>query len=253
MRAKDLVTRALCEAASLAAPGPKPGRRVLLYHSIAPPAAGDRIGLTVAPAAFAAQMRELRADPRLTTAALDAPAEPGCSVAVTLDDGYADSLTAAAPVLSALSIPFAVFVVAAFTGRERGYLDLAQLRELAAVPGCLIGSHGLEHRALRTLADDALREELSGSRRTLEDQLGRPVTTISYPYGSVDRRVRDAARAAGYALGVCSRTDVNGPDRDPLLLCRTEILTQDPPRLFRQKVYGAWDWHRLRHADPGAA
>jgi hypothetical protein len=87
----------------------------------------------------------------------------------------------------------------------------------------------------------------------LEDLLGRPVIALAYPHGSVDHRVRQAAAAAGYQLGACSRSDVNTAGRDPLLLCRTEVVGADSQRVFSQKLNGAWDWTRWRSPDPASA
>jgi peptidoglycan/xylan/chitin deacetylase (PgdA/CDA1 family) len=92
--------------------------------------------------------------------------------------------------------------------------------------------------------------ELVSSKKYIEDLIGGPVTTMSYPFGAVDRRVRDAVKRAGYLLAVCSRFDINDASRDPLLLCRTEITGNDSVRVFKQKLHGDWDWYRWRRRDP---
>jgi peptidoglycan/xylan/chitin deacetylase (PgdA/CDA1 family) len=174
-------------------------------------------------------------------------------VAVTFDDGYRDNLTVAAPVLQQHRIPFTVFVCTGFMRDASGnFLTSAELRELAALPGVTIGSHGATHTPLTGLDDQALRNELVASKSELEDATGRAVNAISYPHGAVDRRVRDAAAAAGYKIGACSRFDINDATRDPLLLCRTDIHGNDSVRVFRQKLRGDWDWYRWRSTDPAA-
>jgi hypothetical protein len=52
-----------------------------------------------------------------------------------------------------------------------------------------------------------LLDEVGGSRRWLEDVLGREVTSFCYPSGLHDRRAARAAAAAGYTL---ARTTMNG-------------------------------------------
>jgi len=126
---------------------------------------------------------------------------------------------------------------------------LAEGRAMAAFPGVAIGSHGVTHVRLTECDDAALRRELVASRCYLEDRLGRAVTALSYPHGAVDRRVRDAAVAAGYTLGFCSRFDVNTAQRDAMLLCRTDVHGHDSLRVFRQKLDGDWDWLRWRPQD----
>jgi peptidoglycan/xylan/chitin deacetylase (PgdA/CDA1 family) len=100
----------------------------------------------------------------------------------------------------------------------------------------------VSHARLVECPDATLRNELADSRSYLEDLLQRPVTTLSYPHGAADRRVRDAAEAAGYELAACSRFGTNRGDRDPLLLLRTDIWSVDGLDVFRSKVAGNWDW-----------
>jgi len=245
----------LTEACSLRLGGrPLPGWRILLYHAV-----GTRLpheGICIAPETFRRHMEALRADPWVRIVPLADPERPGegTAVSITFDDGYRDNLLCAAPILSGLGIPFVVFVVPAYIlSRRKEYLTLPELKELASVPGCRIGSHGMNHKPLAELPPGELKRELLESRRWLEDQLGREVLAVSYPHGSASRGVREAAAEAGYALGLCSRTGVNGQDRDPLMLCRTEITSGDGSRSFRQKLYGGWDWHRFRHRDPARA
>jgi peptidoglycan/xylan/chitin deacetylase (PgdA/CDA1 family) len=176
-------------------------------------------------------------------------AVPG--IAITFDDGYLDNLKLAAPILCELSIPFTVFVVPEYIRRQSPlHLSEAALRELSTLPGCTIGSHGNTHIHLAQTDEKKLHEELRVSRLWIEEKIEKQVHSIAYPYGSANRRVRDAVKQAGYELGFCSRTGLNAPGRDLLLLCRTEVLRRDDMRLFKLKVQGAWDWHRYRHRDP---
>ena len=75
------------------------------------------------------------------------------------------------------------------------------------------------------LGDDELARELTESRATLEERLGRPCRTIAYPYGDQDRRVREAAREAGYAGGAAlDRSMALG---DPLAWPRVGLYERD--------------------------
>jgi peptidoglycan/xylan/chitin deacetylase (PgdA/CDA1 family) len=100
--------------------------------------------------------------------------------------------------------------------------------------GWEIGSHTVSHPRLTTLADRELADELTRSRQAVEDALHTPCTSLAYPYGDVDARVVEAARAAGYtAAGAL-------PDRwlhdDPLAFPRAGIYHGDDLRRFRLKV-----------------
>jgi peptidoglycan/xylan/chitin deacetylase (PgdA/CDA1 family) len=174
-----------------------------------------------------------------------------CRVAITFDDGYMDNLEVAAPILVSLGLPFTVFVTSEFVRRHKpGFLTPSALRTLASLPGARIGAHGANHISLTQCDKVTLHNELVSSRHYLQDLLGSEVRIMTYPYGAVDRRVRDAAVAAGYWLGACSLAGINLPERDPLLLARTEIISFDSERVFAQKLHGDWDWYRWRSKDP---
>lgn len=228
---------------------PLSGLRVLTYHSVGTATGPDPYGTVMDPALFRAHVATLVSwRSLLAPAPFGAPADAAPRLAVTFDDGYRDTLTTAAPLLVAQSIPFTVFVPAAHLGTPN-YLDAAGLRELAALPGAAVGAHGAGHVPLTKLGDDALARELAGSRKRLEDVLGRAVDRMSYPFGAVDARVRDAAAAAGFALAGASFYGPNLPGRDPLLLRRTEAVAWDTADDLRLKAFGSWDWFRMRQGD----
>ncbi len=225
-----------------------------MYHAVGRSVgdqAGDRYNLTFPQ--FQSQMRHLAAhypgcfvpfDSRMSNS-------DGLRIAVTFDDGYLDNLTLAAPLLVELGIPFTVFVcTGAVAERKTGFLTPEQLRELAGLPGAKIGSHSITHPLLTACDEHALKQELHGSKAYLEDLLGREVDALAYPFGAVNRRVRDAAENLGYRVGATTRFDINLPTRDPLLLSRTHIWAGDDVAIFEQKLRGDWDWLRWRHADP---
>jgi peptidoglycan/xylan/chitin deacetylase (PgdA/CDA1 family) len=86
-----------------------------------------------------------------------------------------------------------------------------QVRALARA-GMDVESHGRRHRVLQTLDDATLTDELTGSRRELEAQLGRPVRAVAYPVGrriNGELRIRAALAAAGYQLGMSNHSGVN--------------------------------------------
>lgn len=186
---------------------------VLMYHSVneVPPA--STWTLSVRPSAFDAQLRHLRQQgfTGLTFGELCRRRRTGCAlperpIVLTFDDGYADFLAEAVPVLAEHGFPATVFVTtgwlhdagrhAAGTPLDR-MLSWAQLATLAAV-GIEIGAHSHSHPQLDQLCGPRLRAELGDSRRMLEDRLGAPVPSLAYPYGYSTKRVRDVARDVGY-------------------------------------------------------
>lgn len=78
-------------------------------------------------------------------------------------------------------------------------LTINQLAELDAHPLVTVGAHTVHHPSLEQCTNAELASEFGDSKRLLELWLERSVDAVAYPYGKHDRRVRRAARAAGYS------------------------------------------------------
>jgi peptidoglycan/xylan/chitin deacetylase (PgdA/CDA1 family) len=220
-----------------------------MYHAIGSEIPDDRLGLYSLPLpSFRAQVAALSSmDIQSPVLAFSESGSAERGIAITFDDGYRDTLSAAAPILCATGLPFTVFISTDYLcSGDPLYLSPAELTELAAMPGVTIGSHGAQHMRLTDCSDKVLHEALSSSKSILEDTLQKPVTSLSYPHGAVNKRVRNAAIAAGYTLAACSKFGTNGIDRDPMLLNRIDIWSSDTMPRFRAKLAGDWDWMSWR-------
>jgi len=74
------------------------------------------------------------------------------------------------------------------------------------------------------VASEAVFEELSASRRRLEDELGHVVTHLAYPLGAYDDRVRGLMAAAGYR-SACSTRRGPSPPMKTTSLCTASPST----------------------------
>jgi peptidoglycan/xylan/chitin deacetylase (PgdA/CDA1 family) len=171
----------------------------------------------------------LRRGYRPVTAA-EALAGEGKLLHVTFDDAFT-SVHEAVPVLERLGVPATVFACTGYADDPRplGVPELAdelhahseelrtmswgELRELDGQHGIEIESHTVSHPHLPMLSDAELDEELTGSKRRLEEELGRTCRFLAYPFGDCDDRVRAAARAAGYEAAFGLPGDAGGVDR----------------------------------------
>jgi len=232
----------------------KRGNRILMYHAVGTNVHGDVRGLyNIPPERFESHMRILASFHRDHIKSLDIESicDEGSGIMITFDDGYRDNLITAAPLLVQLGIPFTVFVTTGpMLAGDKDRLSHQDLCALHSLPGVKIGAHGVSHARLAGCGNLQLKEELSKSKACLEEILQFQVDALSYPHGSVDGRVRDAAAEAGFRIGATSRFDTNVPGRDLLLLCRTDIWATDSDKVFKEKLAGYWDWRRWRHPDP---
>jgi len=217
--------------------------RVLCFHKLSRRLCWE--GTWTTPARFARAIDRLREDGwRFLTeaeylAALDAPGDAWArTIFLTFDDAYASVYTEAFPILRARGVPFHLFVVSDYAGRENDW-DLSlgraphrhatweELREMTAA-GATAGAHGAGHADLTRLDPEALRDELVRSRETISAQLGVPVRTLSYPFGRSNARVREAARAAGYAAAFSLYPRARAGHTDRFALRRDAVYVIDP-------------------------
>jgi peptidoglycan/xylan/chitin deacetylase (PgdA/CDA1 family) len=227
-----------------------------MYHSITD-TTDDPYRVTVSPVRFARQLhwlgdRRLRGVSVRELLAATAEGRAKGLVGLTFDDGYADFLDSALPLLRRHGFTATVYVLPGRLGGENGWdtagprkplLDEHGIRRISEA-GMEIGSHGLRHVPL-TEADDAeLAAETRRSRELLEEMTGRPVDGFCYPYGQVDPRAIRAVRKAGYRYA-CAIDP--GPLTGPYALPRVHIGENDTPvRLTAKRVL-----HPLRRRHPG--
>ncbi len=121
---------------------------------------------------------------------------PSSGVGIAFDDGNASDMGYVLPALSRRQLTARFFPLVGRIGTA-GYLSAHDISRLSS-KGMVIGSHGLHHRDWRTLNDRDLQNELTVSRHTLAELVGEDITEAACPFGSYDRRVLRALRAAGY-------------------------------------------------------
>ena len=217
---------------------------ILMYHQITP--APDRVfrKYAITPAEFDAQMTWVAAQGFVPIHLDDAfgptrrplPARP---IVITFDDGFQDCFDYAVPVLTAHAFTATFFVVAGLAGRRSEWLPAERgveynlmgwdsVRTLADA-GFECGAHSMTHPRLARLSADDQERELRDSRRLIEDQIGRPVRHVAYPFGSFDASVRDAADRCGYLTGCTVAPGVATTTDDPLALARIPVCGTDAP------------------------
>jgi peptidoglycan/xylan/chitin deacetylase (PgdA/CDA1 family) len=227
---------------------------ILMYHSITDRPNADTRPHAVRPGDFEEQLAYLTehrfrpitfAD---LAAALDGtgPALPERPVVLTFDDGYADFHSAALPLLERYEVPATIFVTSGWL-RDAGadaagrpldtMLSWSQVREVASA-GVEIGGHSHSHPQLDQLRDHELREELRRNKELLEDKVGRPVTTMAYPYGYSSARVRREVHRAGYRAACAVNNALTTGRHDMLALPRLTVGRSTTMGRFRKAVEG---------------
>ncbi|MBP6726000.1 MAG: polysaccharide deacetylase family protein [Thauera sp.] len=235
--------------------------RVLMYHMVSPHRPGAKFnGLRVTPEHFEAQLAWLQREGWhfFTVSELWEQWDtlPEKSVALTFDDGYADNLHNALPLLEKYNARATIYMVVDRHERDWSTAKKAhhntgelarepklsdeELQRLVASGRIEIGSHTLTHINLATTAADDKRRELAESCRLLQAQTGQAVTSFAYPFGIYANEDVALAREAGYTTAVTTidGIDARTPRPDPLQLKRIKVSGKDNMLAFVMRMRG---------------
>jgi peptidoglycan/xylan/chitin deacetylase (PgdA/CDA1 family) len=159
-----------------------------------PPGADEiRLGLTVRPEDFAAQMAWLRDNGYVTVSLYDLVAAlavgqtlPAKAVVITFDDGYGTLMDYAVPTMEQHGYTGTVFVITQLM--DEGfpqYLTWAEAEGLFA-RGWMIEPHTKTHDQLAGRGYDFQLYQMLGSLQTVEAHIGRTPRFLAYPSGQFD-------------------------------------------------------------------
>jgi len=84
-----------------------------------------------------------------------------------------------------------------------------------------VGSHTLTHPKLTKLRPTEADHEITAGKSTLEDIIGKPVTSFCYPYGAYDLSHVEMIRQAGFRVGRTTRRFNTEGSVDPLQMATT--------------------------------
>lgn len=197
----------------------RPGKEkvpILMYHSISNSTNRKFKQFTISPSLFEKQMAYLHehAYTPITVTQFVNNMSQSCSslperpVILTFDDGYADFFTDALPILKRYNFVATLYVVTGFINetsrwlkREgeatRQMLTWDQLGEISA-SDIECGAHTHHHPRLDTLPSSIAHHEIVISKKTLEDHLGKSVSSFAYPFGYYTATIQQLVQAAGY-------------------------------------------------------
>jgi peptidoglycan/xylan/chitin deacetylase (PgdA/CDA1 family) len=242
--ARSLLQAAVKRAASVA-----PRQRgvvVLLYHRVG---GGSALEIDLDPIRFADQLAEIaprvaRLGDALVALEGQAPDEPD-PVVVTFDDGTADVVDVAVPMLVAAGVPATLYLATAFVEEQREWpiggrpVSWAGLADAMSTGMLEIGSHTHSHVLLDRLPPADAAADIDRATALIEDRLGTTPLDFAYPKAvapstAVDALVRSRFRSAALAGTRPNRFGAT----DPWRLARSPIQVADGMRWFRAKLDG---------------
>ena len=244
--------------------------QILFYHRVADEHPN---GWTMSTQAFAKQIDWLRERFDLVSMAeaqarISAGRNSRPTVCITFDDGYADNMRFAVPLLLKHKIAFTYFVATdhvlggrpfphdVASGRPLAPNTVKQLCEMAEA-GVEIGGHTRSHADAGRISGYDLAHEIAGCKRDLEKTIDCKVRYFAFPYGQHRNLSTEAFRVAleaGYH-GVCSAYggyNFPGDDAfhlrrihaDPELVRLKNWLTVDPRKMRNQCDFVPGDYQK---------
>jgi peptidoglycan/xylan/chitin deacetylase (PgdA/CDA1 family) len=266
MNAAGTVVKVFAEAADTVR-RPESGLVILLYHRVG---ARTPVSVDLPIAMFDEQMAVL-AETGSTTSVDRAVDGLGSGrslsgrVAVTFDDGTADFVDTALPILERHGVPATIYVATEHIESGRWFPDSGRpvswdgLADAVSTGLVTVGSHTHTHALLDRLNADEVAQELDRSRGLIQDRIGAPADHFAYPKAlapspSAERAVRARFRSAALA-----GTRANPAGTDVHRLCRSPVQVTDRRRWFDRKLAGGMRLEdelrrvRARYRHEGAA
>jgi peptidoglycan/xylan/chitin deacetylase (PgdA/CDA1 family) len=136
------------------------------------------------------------------------PAKP---VAITFDDGFSDQLRAI-DILKKYNFKSTFYIIVGGqssdycigANKKNGgcgdsYLSWDEIKRISDSGTVEIGSHTIDHLQLSALDEASQKFQIFESKKTLEEKLGKPITSFAYPYGKFNQVSINLIRQAGYS------------------------------------------------------
>lgn len=210
---------------------------MLMYHMVSPHRKKARFNkLRVLPERFEEQLAWLQENGFqfvFASQLCDGTKLPGKTVCLTFDDGYADNLLIADPIMEKYGAVGTLYLVEDRSGgwsskkkshheddelaSEPKLTDL-QVEQMLQSGRWELGGHTVTHANLPNLDGDEAAREITDSRNRLTEQFGQELKTFAYPFGLLgDREVR-LAREAGYSAAVTTEPRIYDAAHDDLMM-----------------------------------
>lgn len=168
---------------------------------------------------------------------------------LTFDDGQADTVDVALPILRRRRIPAIQFIVSDWldtppqTGRRDGFMNRDDVKTWLDA-GLKIGSHTADHRRLSGLDAETIGIELTRSREALGALAGTSIAHFACPWGMAEadydpHRDPDLARQAGYTTFFTTRRG-RATGRADLMSMPRHVLEPHWSEQTLQTLLGGW-------------
>jgi peptidoglycan/xylan/chitin deacetylase (PgdA/CDA1 family) len=147
---------------------------------------------------------------------------PPKSIVLTFDDGWRNQYAYAFPLLQKYNATATFFIFTNAIDHDL-FLTWDQIRVMDN-SGMSIGGHTRSHPYLPDITDPAvLRDEIIGSKKIIEDQIGQKIDLFAYPYGHYREDIIAIVKEAGYKSARSTYKGINHTSADLYTLKGVEV------------------------------
>lgn len=167
-------------------------------------------------------------------------------VVLTFDDGCESFYNVAFPILKSFHLPASVYPITGFlddylniNGKVFEHLKImsqTKIQELSR-NGVHFGAHSVNHHKLTQISKSTIEYELKNSKNFLEQIIGKPIDSFSYPHGVYNEQVIDILQRTGFSNAVTCNSNSFSFNSSPFEIPRKYITFYDNLVTFQKKLY----------------
>lgn len=166
-------------------------------------------------------------------------------VVLTFDDGCESFYDITYPILNSFSFPATVYPISGFLddylkikGKLYKHLKImskSMIQELSR-NGVKFGAHSVNHIKFTEVMESEIESEIKNSKNTLEQILGIPIDSFSYPHGAYNDRIIDMLISAGLSNAVTCNSGSLSNSNSLFEIPRKYITFFDDLDAFKRKL-----------------
>ena len=167
-------------------------------------------------------------------------------IILTFDDGYEDNYTLLFPLLKKYGFTAVIYLVTKLQRNEWGIAEgepvcnlmtAAQIKEMSDY-GIEFGGHTCTHKPLNEIDLNDAKNEIENCISDVENLLQKKVLSFAYPFGGINKDVKELMRNSGVPYAVSTNTGPMNWQDDVMQMRRIEIRPGEGLGSFKNKVNG---------------
>ena len=177
---------------------------------------------------------------------------PKKPIILTFDDGYEDNFTNLLPLMQKYGYKGVIYLLGdenitynywdADKGDHKDMLMNITQKQAFVQAGWEIGAHTLTHPNLTQISAEQAFEEMTLSKKNIEETLQIKIISFAYPYGSLNENLKELAKKAGFDFAVATDTGGMHLEHDYFQIFRVNVFPEDDFFALYKKTS---TWYRM--------